>query len=112
MLDSEALGRRIRRKRQEYGWTQREFAKRIGVSLSFYGHIERGARTPSLDTMVIIANALNVGIDALVRDSLRVPLRLDPSNSLSRRDIGILRTYLDEQRQAIDNWEKDDSGKE
>ena len=75
MFDGEAMGRRIRRKRQEQGLTQAQFAKKIGVSTSFYGHIERGSRTPSIDTLVIIANALNVGLDALLRDSLKVPSR-------------------------------------
>ena len=75
MFDGEAMGRRIRRKRQEQGLTQAQFAKKIGVSTSFYGHIERGSRTPSIDTLVIIANALNVGLDALLRG--RIPCVTD-----------------------------------
>ena len=74
MFDGEAMGRRIRRKRQEQGLTQAQFAKKIGVSTSFYGHIERGSRTPSIDTLVIIANALNVGLDALLRDDTPKPV--------------------------------------
>lgn len=104
MFDGEAMGRRIRRKRQEQGLTQAQFAKKIGVSTSFYGHIERGSRTPSIDTLVIIANALNVGLDALLRDSLKVPIRLDPSGGLSRKDIGVLRTYLSNQQAALEKW--------
>lgn len=105
MFDGEAMGRRIRRKRQEQGLTQAQFAKKIGVSTSFYGHIERGSRTPSIDTLVIIANALNVGLDALLRDSLKVPTRLDPSGGLSRKDIGVLRTYLSNQQAALEKWD-------
>ena len=98
MFDGEAMGRRIRRKRQEQGLTQAQFAKKIGVSTSFYGHIERGSRTPSIDTLVIIANAL-------LRDSLKVPIRLDPSGGLSRKDIGVLRTYLSNQQAALEKWD-------
>lgn len=105
MFDGEAMGRRIRRKRQEQGLTQAQFAKKIGVSTSFYGHIERGSRTPSIDTLVIIANALNVGLDALLRDSLKAPIRLDPSGGLSRKDIGVLRTYLSNQQAALEKWD-------
>ena len=105
MFDGEAMGRRIRRKRQEQGLTQAQFAKKIGVSTSFYGHIERGSRTPSIDTLVIIANALNVGLDALLRDSLKEPIRLDPSGGLSRKDIGVLRTYLSNQQAALEKWD-------
>lgn len=105
MFDGEAMGRRIRRKRQEQGITQAQFAKAIGVSTSFYGHIERGTRTPSIDTLVIIANALNVGLDALLRDSLKVPIRLDPTGGLSRKDIGLLRMYLSNQQEALEKWD-------
>ncbi len=42
LFDAEALGRRITRKRQEYGMLQKDFAASIGLSVSFYGHIERG----------------------------------------------------------------------
>lgn len=104
MFDPEAMGMRIRRKRQELGLTQAQFAKRVGVSTSFYGHIERGTRVPSIDTLVIIANTLNVGIDALLRDSLKIPIRLDPTGGLSRKDLGVLRDYLSKQQEALENW--------
>ena len=104
MLDTEAMGRRIRRKRQEKGFSQYEFANRVGLSPSFYGHIERGTRTPSLDTLVIIANELGVGLDTLLRDSLRAPMRVDANGGMTRRDIGLLRTYLNEQQRALDTW--------
>ena len=60
---------------------------------------------PSIDTLVIIANALNVGLDALLRDSLKVPIRLDPSGGLSRKDIGVQRTYLSNQQAALEKWD-------
>lgn len=42
----------------------------MGISLSFLGHIERGTRKASLETLIAIANVLLVSVDALLQDSL------------------------------------------
>ncbi len=99
-MNCEALGRRIRRKRQEQGLTQEEAADQIGISLSYYGNIERGLRVPSVEILVKIANQFHVGADALLRDSLvsKAPSRLN------QQQIGILRAFLSEQQSALENW--------
>ena len=105
MIDYEAMGRRIRRKRQETGMTQQEMAAKINVSPSYFGHIERGTRIPSLDTLVLIANTLNTGLDALLRDSLTYTTNAyGVRPRFSSDDLRILRTYLDEQQRALENW--------
>jgi len=50
--------------------SQEELAKAVQISPSFYGNIERGIRIPSIDTLVAIANALQVGVDYFLVDSL------------------------------------------
>jgi transcriptional regulator with XRE-family HTH domain len=65
-----ALGRRIRTERQRNGLTQEKLAERVGISTSFLGHIERGSRKASLETLVNIANSLEMGVDSLLADSL------------------------------------------
>lgn len=104
ILDYEGMGRRIRRKRQEMGMTQTEFANKINISPSFYGHIERGTRTPSLETIVLIANTMNVGIDVLVRDSLKITVPVERNPLFSRRDLHMLREYLQAQSDALEHW--------
>ena len=69
-MDYAALGRRVAQARKQQGWTQAVLAKRTGVSLSFIGHIERGSRVASMDSVVRIANALATGVDELLTDSL------------------------------------------
>lgn len=101
-FDGEALGARIRRKRQEYGLLQKEMADSIGVSLSFYGHIERGARLPSVPTLVLIANRLGIGVDVLLRDSLDNPCL--PQKQWSDRQLGIFRQFLENQGEEPDDW--------
>ena len=70
MVDYIAMGRRMKMKRRSLKISQEELAQQIKISVSFYGNIERGRRTPSIDTLVAIANALNVGTDFLLADSV------------------------------------------
>ena len=111
-VDYVAMGRRIRRKRQEMGLTQGELASRLNISLSYYGHIERGSRTPSLETLIIIANALNVGADYILRDSLVVPYNQPPKPLYTSRDLHMLRAYLQTQQDALDHWLDSDDTEE
>lgn len=70
MIDYKVLGRRIKAKRKTQRRTQEDIAREIGISLSFYGNIERGLRVPSLETLVSIANALSASLDDLLAESL------------------------------------------
>ena len=108
MIDYEAMGRRIRRKRQEKGYTQQEFAAILNLSPSYYGHIERGTRTPSLETLVMIANALLTGTDVLLRDSLSIPVKIERNPLFSQDNLHLLREYLKAQQDALDNWFEED----
>lgn len=65
-LDYKKMGMRIRQVRRIKGWSQDELAKKCGISMSFLGHIERGTRIMSLDTLVHICTALDTGADELL----------------------------------------------
>ena len=71
MVDYQAMGRRMKMKRRSKHLSQEDVAKAVNISPSFYGNIERGMRIPSVDTLVQIANALDVGADYLLFDSLK-----------------------------------------
>ncbi len=60
------LGERIRKIREEKGWTQAEVADRINISSSAYGQIERKAGQSSFATLCKIAYALDVTVLFLV----------------------------------------------
>lgn len=47
----------IKSLRLSEGISQAEMAKRLGLSASFYGMIERGNRSLSIDSLIKIANA-------------------------------------------------------
>ena len=62
-MDYIAMGKRIRRQRRWMDLSQEQLAEMVGVSTSFIGHIERGTRVPSLDTVWRICKALEVSMD-------------------------------------------------
>jgi transcriptional regulator with XRE-family HTH domain len=69
-MDYKSLGMRIRKRRKAMRMTQEELAKKLGLSLSFLGHIERGTRKASVETLVAIANELSLSVDFMLQDSL------------------------------------------
>lgn len=69
-MNFEALGKRIRQQRKLLKLTQEELAAAAEVSTSYIGHIERGIKHCSLETLVAIANTLGITPDVLLQDSL------------------------------------------
>ena len=92
-MDYTDLGRRVRKQRTSLGWTQDQLAKQIGVSTSFVGHVERGSRKASLETLVSLANTLNVSLDYLLAGSLNnsglgpMPQGLNRNQKLAMQEI-------------------------
>ena len=69
-MDYQDMGRKIRDLRREKGITQEQLAMKLGISASFMGHIERGTRTASLETLVILCRVLQVSPAYLLEASL------------------------------------------
>ena len=59
-MDSKALGARIQFYREQADMTQMELAKRIGCTPQHISAIERGVKTPKLETFAEICTALKV----------------------------------------------------
>lgn len=51
--------------RKQKGITQKELAKKVGITAWWMNHIERGKRNPSLETMLNIAKELDVKVSDL-----------------------------------------------
>ena len=62
------LALRIRRMRQERGWSQERLAEEAGMHRTYLGGIEVAKRNPSLRNLIKIARALGVPISALFSD--------------------------------------------
>ena len=60
------IGERVRRHRNERGWTLDELSERSGVSRRMLINIEHGEGNPSIATLLRISDALGVGLPVLV----------------------------------------------
>lgn len=88
------LGERIRQQRILAKMTQEKLAEKAGISLSFLGHIERGNRKASIETVVSICNALKVSPAMLLQDSLNDDL-LGFEQRFSESQLRLLREISD-----------------
>lgn len=57
---TKAFGQVLRRYRKEREWSQMKLAMDAGMHLNALGNLERGMRNPSLQTIVILCQALGV----------------------------------------------------
>ncbi len=70
-IDYESIGRRIKRYRTDKGMSQDELGQIVFVNNEHISRIEAGKKYPSLDLIVMIANALDVSADDLLTDNLK-----------------------------------------
>jgi len=68
-IDYVAMGRRIRQSRESKQLTQEQLAEVCSLSAAHLGHIERGTRPPSLESVVRISKSLHVSMDYLLTES-------------------------------------------
>ena len=93
-MDYVGLGKRIRTQRKMMDMTQEELAAAIDVSTSFVGHIERGTRKLSVDTLVKLADALKTSCDQLLQDSLDQTVSRRNNNSMNKNAKMLLREIV------------------
>ena len=79
MMDYQALGQKVRFVRKQKNMTQEQLAEAVGISASFLGHIERGTRVASLETLVALCNTLNTTPEYLLSASLNNSLYQMPT---------------------------------
>lgn len=88
-MDYRDMGCRIRSLRTEKGLTQEQLAEMLGLSASFLGHMERGSRIASIDTLVALCRTLQVSPEYLLASGLEgVPLTTPPDlTPIQRRHL-------------------------
>ncbi|GGM36375.1 transcriptional regulator [Paraliobacillus quinghaiensis] len=64
-MDSIRWGRRIKAYRKLKGYTQIQFAKKVGISVSLIGEVERGMRKPSHDLLNRTTQVLGISLEEL-----------------------------------------------
>lgn len=73
-MDNKMIGQRIRLAREAAHITQEELANAVGCTPQHIGAIERGIKTPRLDTFITIANNVGASADLLLQDVLANPV--------------------------------------
>src|SRR5436189_1858254 len=66
LVNTEELGRAIRRRRDEFGLSLRDVADKTGVSASTLSRIENGTGKPDADNIARLTNWLNVPMERIM----------------------------------------------
>ena len=91
-MDQKAIGKRIKSAREKKGLTQEQLAEQVNLSPMHIRVIERGNKLPRLETLINIANVLDVSADILLQDVVNNQIKLHTSEAsnliaqLSRED--------------------------
>jgi transcriptional regulator with XRE-family HTH domain len=104
-MNQKAIGQRIKTARERKGLTQEQLAEQVDLSPMHVSVIERGVKLPKLETLINIANVLDVSADVLLQDVVRNQTRLYASEAselirkLSRSDqrrvLEALRSFVE-----------------
>lgn len=63
------FARNLRVLRERAGFTQKEFSSMLNITRQTYCNYENLTREPNLNTIVSIAELLDVSLDTLIRDT-------------------------------------------
>lgn len=65
--DLDGIGERLREERVKAGISQRELARRLGLSASLISQLESGLSKPSVGTLYAIVTELDLSLDRIIR---------------------------------------------
>ena len=102
-IDYKDLGKRVRELRRQASLTQEELAEQVGISTSFMGHVERGSRVASLETLVALCNVLQVTPQYLLSASL-TPFEQYMPSSITQENRSRLSEFLRMAQDTLNNW--------
>ena len=102
----DGIGDRLREERVRAGISQRELARRLGLSASMISQLESGMSKPSVGTLYAIVTELNLSLDRIIRGE-----DFDRETPETAEDEGVSPLVHPEDRQAIDlasgvRWEE------
>jgi transcriptional regulator with XRE-family HTH domain len=73
------LATHLRDSREMRSMTQAELGNRAGIAAASVSHFETGQRVPSLESLVKLADALEVSVDSLLgRQRVEIQAAMDP----------------------------------
>lgn len=99
-MKKKVVGSRMKQKRKELGLTQKDVAKVADISDRYYGQIERGECSPSLEVTDKIAKALETSFNWIVNDRAEV-MEFRVNEEIDRLKE-VLKDIPDDKMQTID----------
>lgn len=67
-MNARQIGKRIQLVRKERGLTQEQLSQMVNLSPNYLSNIETGFKTPKLETLIAIMNALGCDANTLLAD--------------------------------------------
>lgn len=95
-MDFTKMGNKIAIERIKNNKTQECLAEEVGITPAFLSNIETGKRKPSLSTLILLANKLNLSLDYLLIN--------DNIDEIINKDIYMKQLY--KQIEKLDNTKK------
>ncbi|MBN1384498.1 MAG: helix-turn-helix transcriptional regulator [Elusimicrobia bacterium] len=101
-----AIGKKVREIRKRRGLTLEELAEKIGRNWSFLSQIERGKGIPSLETLFLICDVLEISIADLFQKSKLPSYKIDSETDkliwlLRDKDISQKKTVVNIAKQIL-----------
>lgn len=112
------FGKRLREIRTKQGLTQQQLADRVGLTKTSISCYESGSRTPTLDTLIDLANELNIELSYFLgtenyyvasdNSNYGINLATDEMNLIKelRNHTVIYKRMLDDPKRMIELIEK------
>ena len=93
-----SIGKKIREIRKLRGLTLEELSEKVGRNWSFLSQIERGKSIPSIETLFLICNALEISLPDLFEKHKSIPYKID---SKTDKFIWLLKDANPSEKQTI-----------
>lgn len=112
------FSKRLKEKRKEMGFTQKQLGEMVGVTKVSICCYENGTRTPTLDTLVDLSNALQVELTYLLGVDCFVVAEDEPHSAINlakdeielikelRMHIKLYEKLLEDPKRTMDYFEK------
>jgi transcriptional regulator with XRE-family HTH domain len=95
------LGQRIRDLRKERGWSQERFADVCGVHRTYMGHLERGEKNVSFNTLVRLSEALGITLPELLSAQRKRANKPRKADATTKDDLPGIIQELNGHRQIL-----------
>lgn len=111
-VDYKAIGKRVRIARTERDIKQETLAEMVGISPPHMSNVETGRTKLSLPTLISLANALHVSVDALLCDNVLYSKAVYENeaqallNSSTEYEIRVMVRVMEAARRAMRENEK------